>query len=332
MTAMSPGERRPPPAIHCWRYALRPLGPLNARSGAAPREGALIRLDDGFGCLHPWPELGDPALEELLASLASSLASSVASPTASAPAKPPHPLVASALECAQLDGAARRAGRPLFDGRAPESHWLALDGDEPEEAAAAGFSTVKIKAGPDLDRVIRQIDRWGAAGLRLRLDFNESLPCGAFLDCWRSLGAARHDRIELVEDPEAWSEAGWAALRRAGVPVAVDRDHRDRLRHGDVLVHKPALDGFDCGHDGRFYFTSYMDHALGQVWAGAAAAAAAQGRGKALLPCGLLTQRCYEPDPFFEHLRCDGPRLLHPGGTGLGFDDLLERLPWKRLA
>ena len=32
-------------------------------------EGALIRIGDGFGCLHPWPELGDPGLEDLLEEL-----------------------------------------------------------------------------------------------------------------------------------------------------------------------------------------------------------------------------------------------------------------------
>jgi len=30
-------------------------------------------------------------------------------------------------------------------------------------------------------------------------------------------------------------------------------------------------------------------------------------------------------------LRTDGARLLPPEGTGIGFDDLLERLPWQRL-
>jgi len=34
---------------------------------------------------------------------------------------------------------------------------------------------------------------------------------------------------------------------------------------------------------------------------------------------------------FIERIEADGARLLPPRGTGIGFDDLLERLPWKSL-
>jgi len=312
----------PPSAIHCWRYALRPLAPLNSRSGAAPREGALLRVGDGYGCLQPWPELGDPSLDDLLGGIARGEAA--------------RPLAIAALECARIDGAARLSGNSLFSGPVPESHWLVREGDDPDFAKAEGFSIAKIKGSPDLAFVVRQMDLWGGVGLRLRLDFNECLLRGAFLKFWRSLGPERRELVDAVEDPEQWSEAGWMDLRDAGVPVAVDRDHARRLRPGDMLVHKPAHDGFACHSDARFYVTSYMDHALGQAWAAACASVASVdpdgGPNERLLPCGLLTHRCYEPDPFFERLRCDGPRLLPPGGTGLGFDDLLESLPWKRLS
>jgi len=47
--------------------------------------------------------------------------------------------------------------------------------------------------------------------------------------------------------------------------------------------------------------------------------------------CGLMTHVLYEPDAFFERVERDGARLLPPRGTGLGFDDLLERLPWTSI-
>jgi O-succinylbenzoate synthase len=50
------------------------------------------------------------------------------------------------------------------------------------------------------------------------------------------------------------------------------------------------------------------------------------------LRCGLFTHVLYEPNEFIEAIRCDGARLLPPSGTGIGFDGLLERLPWKRLS
>ena len=47
--------------------------------------------------------------------------------------------------------------------------------------------------------------------------------------------------------------------------------------------------------------------------------------------CGLLTHALYENDPFIERMRSAGPLLIAPEGTGIGFDDLIERLPWERL-
>ena len=49
------------------RYRLRSRGFLNAISNRREFEGALIEIDSGYGCIHPWPELGDPPLEKCLA-------------------------------------------------------------------------------------------------------------------------------------------------------------------------------------------------------------------------------------------------------------------------
>ena len=57
--------------IYLWRYVLKSREKLNAVSGRSEFSGALIRMGDGFGCLHPWPELGDPGLEDLLEELRS---------------------------------------------------------------------------------------------------------------------------------------------------------------------------------------------------------------------------------------------------------------------
>lgn len=306
-------------SLHYWRYQLKPRSALNAVSGARPPEGVLLRVGEGFGCLQPWPELGDEPLDAHLAALLRG--------------EPHHtPLVTGALECARTDGEARGMGKSLFRSPVPESHWLVRDGDDPGSAKSDGFQLAKIKAGRDRKRLFDRIDAWAKAGLRLRLDFNESIPAGEFLDLWQDLGEERRAAIDLVEDPEAWTEEGWAGLRRRGVPLAVDRDHLHRLRPGDVLVCKPARHGFARRRDTRFYITSNMDHAIGQLWAAAFASSAWESEERPpMLPCGLLTHRCFENDPFFERLRCDGPRLLPPGGTGLGFDDLLESLPWKRL-
>ena len=63
--------------------------------------GALIRVGDGVGCVHPWEVFGDEPLETHLAELAAGRQTR---------------LVANALHCAELDGKARAAGVSLFDG------------------------------------------------------------------------------------------------------------------------------------------------------------------------------------------------------------------------
>lgn len=304
--------------IHYWRYTLRSAKGLNAVSGRRAHEGALIRCGRGYGCVHPWPELGDAPLEDQLRALAAGETNF-------------SRVVYGAVECALVDGDARRSGVSLFQWPVPESHWLVRDGDDPDYALTDGFTLAKIKGTPDLAKVRAAIGTWAGAGLRVRLDFNESLAPGGFLSFWQGLADPLRDAIDVVEDPEAWSEEGWMALRAAGVPVAVDRVP-ERFREGDVMVYKPALHGYQALPGGRFYVTSYMDHAIGQLWAAVVASMASGRAGNPrLLPCGLLTHRCFENDVFFERLRCDGPRLVPPGGTGLGFDDLLDKLPWKRL-
>jgi o-succinylbenzoate synthase len=298
------------------RYALASSAPLNARSTRRLHEGALIRFGEGFGCIHPWPELGDLSLDEELASLATGT---------------PGPLAARALACAWADGDARRQGRTLFTGPVPESHWLALPGDTPEEARRAGFARVKIKAGPDFAPAVASAFAWAAEGFSLRLDANGTLDVPSTVAFWREL-APLHASVEWIEDPIPWEPSGWETLRGEGIPLALDRGVETRFQPGDIAVIKPAATGWIPPRPSRFLVTSAMDHAVGQMWAASEAARHAGGPAASrLLVCGLGTHRCFEADAFFERVRFNGARLVPTAGTGLGFDDLLEDLPWMRL-
>ncbi|MDA7920587.1 hypothetical protein N9Z18_01380 [Verrucomicrobiales bacterium] len=300
--------------IYISRYTLKSAQVLNSKSGRREHDGALIRVGDGYGCIHPWPELGDAPLDSQLERVAFGGST---------------PLVDAALECAEIDGAARVAGISLYDREIPPSHWLVLSGNEPEEAKAQGFQMAKIKCSADLELVRQTMRRWIDAGFRLNLDFNESLPPGSFLTFWESLEPSDREFINMVEDPEEWTEEGWVDLREAKVPLAVDRDLVSRYRLGDIYVLKPAYLTEFPNYQSRFAVTSYMDHAVGQMFAGMVASHHA--KDEKLISCGLLTHRCFEKDAFFEQIQTDGPRLLPVEGTGLGFDDLLEALPWKRI-
>ncbi len=212
-------------------------------------------------------------------------------------------LTRRSLELARIDGAARERGVSLFDGLTiPESHW---PGSDPPPQ----FDTVKLK---DIDRIPERV--------RLRIDFNARLTPEQFIMIAEGLP---RERIDFVEDPCPYDPAVWSALReQTGMRLALDRFVADEGI--DVLVVKPAIQDIPETNK-EMVITSYMDHPVGQF--GAAYFAALHPARR----CGLFTHVLYPSNEFIERIRSDGPRLLPPEGTGIGFDDLLERLPWKKL-
>jgi o-succinylbenzoate synthase len=275
-------------------YTLTPRRPLSPKAGARPRHGALLRSGDGFADIHPWPELGDAPLHEQLAKLARGQTT---------------PLTRRSLEIARIDGAARANGVSLFAGLTiPASHWPGAD-------PPPGFDTVKLKGIESIPPAVR-----------LRIDFNRSLSPEAFMMIAEGLPA---ERVDFVEDPCEYDAAVWTALReQTGLRLALDRPSEygglPPRSAVDVLVVKPAIE--DVPQDSReIVITSYMDHPVGQF--GAAYFAAKFGSAR----CGLFTHVLFQANEFIDRIRSDGARLLPPEGTGVGFDDLLERLPWKKL-
>lgn len=275
-------------------YELVARRALNARATELRRRGALIEVDGGYADVHPWPELGDAPLDEQLALLARGETTS---------------LTRASLRFAALDAAARTAGRSLFDGvTIPKSHWPGAD-------APFGFDTVKIKCGPDFDASSLPRD------VRIRLDFNATLDAEEFLRIAATLPAA----VEFVEDPCPYDAAVWRSLQeRMGVRLALDRG--DEGEGVDVLVVKPAVQ--ELPRTAReLVITSYMDHPLGQLAAAYVAATTATSDR-----CGLVTHVLYEENEFSERLSIDEARLVPPGGSGFGFDELLAAQPWRSLA
>ena len=274
------------------RYTLRPRRALSAIAAPGPRHGALIRAGDGFADVHPWPELGDAPIDEQLARLARGETT---------------PLTSQSRRFAAADGAARSRGESLFAGLTiPASHW---PGNEPP----AEFDTVKLKGIFALPPRVR-----------LRLDFNATLTPDEFEKIAASLP---RERIDFVEDPCAYNGPTWRELRKkTELRFALDRG--TATDGVDVLVVKPAVQPMpDTALE--IVVTSYMDHAIGQI---AAAWVAATNASRVSPRCGLFTHVLFESDPFFDRIRASGACLLPPVGTGFGFDDLLESLPWKKLA
>lgn len=160
------------------RYTLKPRRTLSALAGARPREGALLRTEEGFADIHPWPELGDAPLGEQLARLARGETT---------------PMTRRSLWFASV------WRRDLFDGLViPRSHWPGSDPPDDFDVAK-----VKMPGGALPDRV------------RLRLDFNGDGV--AFRGLAASLPRERIDFVEdpAPYDAAAWREIQRRGFRLA---------------------------------------------------------------------------------------------------------------------
>ena len=299
-----------------WSYELRTLGALNSKTTRRAYPGALIRNEAGFGCLHSWPELGDPTLEDCLVDLANGQESA---------------LVRRTLDCLRVDGRAREENRSLFEGlHVPSSHATLplLDELVLSEAVKRGFTYVKVKGGKgggmDLRRIRLMMPMYPE--LKWRIDFNENGEVGELLEelsCWSE---AEKAAIDFLEDPVPYFSGSWERLaKESGLTMALDRNLEKALSEVEVQVIKPAVQKMKSGP--RVIVTSYMDHPLGQTFA---AWEAARVGVKEI--CGLQTHGLFEANEFIEALGDLSPEFNIPKGTGLGFDDLLEALPWTKLS
>ena len=310
------------------RYRLKARGFLNSISKRSSFEGALIQIDGGYGCIHPWPELGDPTLEKCLADLAGARR---------------WPIVRRAIRCAEYDREARAFENSLFEEmEVPASHATLAKADAAEVARAveAGFTTVKLKAGRDLSAEMKFLDAMTLEfpALQWRLDFNESLNSEQAAEFLQGLGEKARAAIDFVEDPCPFSETSWAELhRKTRVKLAVDREATPLSAAAQVIVIKPAVDEpFLLGeaaiaHNQRVVMTSYMDHPVGQAFAAWEAARLELQFPGLVGICGLQTHHLFEPEEFAEALGPWSPAFKVPDGIGLGFDDLLAAQPWTRL-
>ncbi len=312
-----------------WHYRLRSRKNLNSRSTRREFEGVLLRDGEGgHACIHPWPELGDPTLQRCLEDLAGAKR---------------WPIVRRALRCLEMDGAARSLKDPLFEElEVPLSHatLTGCDDDEVFQAVQAGFTTAKLKCGNSPSAELAFLERMSTThpGLRWRLDFNETGDVDDLVARFTGMPEAVRSRIDFLEDPCHFSGTKWRDLfLKTRLPLAVDRDAAPNCGDAQVIVIKPAIDEpwllaeAAQNHGQRVVVTSYMDHPLGQAFAAWEAGRLALQFPGLVDVCGLQTHHLFEPNGFTEALGGWTPEFHAPPGTGLGFDDLLDALPWKRV-
>ena len=126
---------------------------------------------------------------------------------------------AFAAEVAALDWASRRSALP-FASQLPRRHGslpvaaLVRDAAEGHARIAAGYRTLKLKVGRDLDAELALARELHAAGAVLRFDANGALAPAQLDEYLSALGALN---AELFEEP-----SGDAWPRPSPVPLAVD--------------------------------------------------------------------------------------------------------------
>ncbi len=324
-------------------YQLRARTTLGGLAGAPVRHGALIRTEwpngaAGYADLHPWPELGDAPLDRQIESLR---------------VREELPLAKRSRLMTITDTSARCGERSLIDERTTLlNHWLVpdvtrLDDPTMDEIVSRQFTHLKVKIGTDLTAemdAIARLDVDLGERIRWRLDANARLSAPALTDGLERLrnrvGEERWpELIDFVEDPCPFDREQWGGLiARLGINLAVDRELR-AVEFPDCWTHlvcRPVV-APPSHHPGlrdkeyRLVFTSYLDHPVGQMHAAAFVTQNAREFGTRLDVCGLLSHPVYEPTPYSEAIRTDGPVLLPPDGPGIGFGDLLERENWRRL-
>ena len=314
--------------IHHYRLRAR-HGPLNALARRSEYEGVLIRHRGGHACIHPWPELGDPSLATCLADLAGPRRRSI---------------VRRALRCAEMDRVAREYDHSLFeDLEVPVSHATLTHADPKSVEAArdAGFDRIKIKGGrdPESEAAFLRSMAHEHPALRWRIDCNEAFDPAAADAFLAAMDPTTRRAIDFVEDPCPYADATWSRLRATHrIPLAVDREASTLSSAAQFMVIKPAVDEpmllaeAALQHGQRVVITTYMDHPVGQAFAAWEAARLALQMPGLVDVCGLQTHHLFESDPFLEILGPWSPTFTVPEGDGIGFDELLEILPWRRLS
>lgn len=307
------------------RYELKPL-----QSGVAARRGVLLKVEwapgqFGYSDVHPWPELGEPELEEHIQELAGLDFT---------------PLVESSLEFNFIDRELRDQSRNAFLGLAlPRSHRLVLDvrsvsSKQVAEWHALGFTHFKVKmGGKDLAQETDALEEiLLTSSMLARVDFNSRLKSADFLKWWKGLKPLVRARIDFIEDPVsdgALSEIGpwaadWKPLEIAQIKVV--KPARENFEHVMAVQKALGLPRFR-----RWIFTHSMDHPLGQAAAVWTAARFYRSHPQMSEVCGLAMPEIYKSNEFSKVWDTTLPMLKPTPGTGFGFDDLLKNLKWERL-
>ncbi len=319
------------------KYELQPVVPFNGTQ-AKPRHGALLQVEwpDGIGYAdcHPWPEFGDEPIDSQLKLLKRAKLT---------------PLTEQSIWLAKRDADLRSENKSAFEKFSPlKNHYLITDIEIIGETLlkhiqSQKFQTLKIKVGRQPEKEVEWLNALGARWpFQFRLDFNSQLDYLSFEGFIKKLTVETQRKIEFVEDPFPFSVDTWLESNNL-LRLAIDKEEGNAALDSltevpfSVMMIKPATQDVDrmstfCRRKNlKFAVTSNLDHPLGQAHAAWVAGELKRRLPTQILDCGVLSHVAFEPNPFSEQIKSDGPFFVGVEGTGVGFDDLLDRVDWKEL-
>lgn len=319
------------------RYELTPWHEIGGLVGAGPRQGALLKVEwsnglMGYADIFPWTEYGDAPIDEQIKALARGKIST---------------LVEQAIWLAKKDADLRKNRKNAFLG-APKikNHFLVGDFTKfsdanMKEARTAGYSTLKVKVG----RAIEEEAKFCIRTLKqnpvtIRLDFNGKTSFSEFERFFSFLSPAEKAKIEFAEDPVPWNLEAWTECAKI-VPIALDLEGEkidfEKFTSKppfSVVIIKPARQDIEKTLKAinrfalKMVVTSALDHPIGVAHACLQAAELKKFYPNTLLDCGCLSLRLYKPNEFSNRVQTTGPFLKEIPGTGIGFNELLEKIEW----
>lgn len=303
------------------KYKLEKKNSLNAKDALDFQEGALIKVqdeEDGWGVadLCPWPNLGDPSLDEELQNQG--------------------PLFQRSLELAMQDLKARKEKKSLLVDKLVENNLIITDFKN-FDLSKKIFGTVKIKGSSQLDHFIEFLEKLSVQDIKIRLDFNSSLSAAEFNYFLNGLAKSVMAKIEYIEDPTVWNSINWANWNKV-IPLGFDFISADPFKYEQAwtyLIIKPSRQSAKkliqkCEQlNKKFTLTSAMDHPIGLAHGLRYAQKYASGAS------GFLTLDLYKKTEFNSYFKIEGSHVGFSQAAlddiGIGMTSELNNLVWKLL-
>lgn len=321
--------------IYTHSYELKPFLRPNSRTSLENRRGVLVAVEDqagtrGYADLHPWPELGDPRLEDILSTKSGNLWQ-------------------AALANAQSDLHIWQQNQNLLaEAETLKNHyWCSSPEDKGREsvlqalaqAQSEGYQVAKLKCGknPSLELKFLE-DSLGVFKGQWRLDMNASMSLTEARAFFGSCSQALKERIEFVEDPCPFSEGGWRELS-ATLPLACDFEGAERSGLQKYpfkfRILKPSrmqpqeVQTWMETKEISIVMTTSMGHGLDILFSMATILKFPHLKKQTH---GLQAFDMYERDFVSRHFIRQGPHILGiSSDAGFEFRSELERLSWTLL-